>query len=76
VISLEAVDRTAAITTNADDARSFENTEVAGGGGPAVAEQLGEVPRGQLRPVVRENLHDVAPDLVRQRLEDSVAFAE
>ena len=34
---------------------------MAGGGGPAVTEQLGQVPGGQLRPVVRENLHDVAP---------------
>jgi len=45
---------------------------VPGGGGPAVGEPLGEMPRGQLGSVVRQHEDDLTASLVRQRAEDSL----
>src|ERR1043165_9914314 len=75
-LALEPVDHAPTLTPNTDDARRFEDMEVPRRRRPAVREALGEVSRRQLGPVVREQLDDVASDLVRQGVEDHLVLRE
>jgi len=73
-VSFEAIDGAAAVASHADDAGSFQNVQVPGGGGPAVREPLGQISGGQLGSEVRQKMHDVPAGLVRERLEHAVDF--
>ena len=75
-IALEAIDVAASFTSDAHQTRSFEDVEVAGGRRPAVREALREIARRQLASEVREQLHDVASDLVRKRSEHALGLFE
>ena len=68
-VALESVDAVAAIAADGHDAGRFENVQMAGRGRPAVAEAAGQVPGGQLRPMVRKQQHDLAPGLMGEGIE-------
>ncbi len=75
MINLEAIDATAAMTSNGNDAGRLEDMEVAGSRGPAVREALRQVAGRQLRAEMRQQLDDMAPDFVGECLEDRLGLA-
>jgi hypothetical protein len=76
VVSLEPIDVLAAVATDADDAGGLEDMEVSCRRRPAVGEPLGQVPRRQLGPDVRQELDDVPAGLVGQCAEDRRGLLE
>jgi len=66
-ITFESVNAAPPFVPDANQARRFEDVEVTGGCRPAVGEALREIAGRQLAPKVREQLHDVAADFVRER---------
>jgi hypothetical protein len=75
VVTLEAVDAAAAITSNGNDASRLEDMEVACRRWPTVREALGQVAGRQLRPEMRQQLDDVASDFVGECFEDDLDLA-
>ncbi len=75
-VAVEAVEAAPPLAPDLDQAGLFQHAEVARGGGPAVLETGGEVPRGKLATEVAQDEDHVAPGLVRQRGEDRLGVFE
>ena len=71
-VSLQPVDAPPPVTSHADDACRLEHVQVTGRRRPAVGEALGQVPGRQLGAVMGQDLDDVAPGFVSQRVEDDI----
>jgi len=66
----------ASFAADRDDAGALEDVEVAGGGGPAVGEALGEVAGGQLGSVVAQEEDDLPPRGMGQGVEYEIDFVK
>jgi hypothetical protein len=74
--AVESVMAGASFAADRDDAGALEDVEVAGGGGPAVGEAVGEVAGGQLGSVVAQEEDDLPPRGVGEGAEYGIDFVE
>jgi hypothetical protein len=76
VIALQSIDAVPPVTANADDPGPFQDVKVPCRRRPTVAEAFRQVSGREFGPVVGKNVHDLAPRLVRQRVEHGRDLAE